>query len=102
MAARIHRTMTYHVWALGILILTIGMIPAYAAPVSDIDDDGIPNSEDQCPHIPEDYDGDVTDGCPSNFVPWYDADYDAIQDHLDLCPTVRENYNLFNDADGCP
>ena len=95
--------MKYYIWSILLLAATIGV--AQAALPNDLDEDGVPDGVDQCPNIPEDYDpqfGNVIDGCPADFVPWYDTDYDAIQDHLDFCPTVRENYNLYEDADGCP
>jgi len=93
-------------YILGFLLLltsTIGMLSSsvYAIEAIDSDGDGVPNDVDFCPHLLEDYKGNI-DGCPSSFVPWYDADYDGIQDHLDNCPTVKETYNKFQDEDGCP
>jgi len=89
---------------LGFLILivsSIGISQSNIYGVQDTDSDGVPNENDHCPNLQEDYQG-IIDGCPSNFVPWYDADYDGIPDSLDTCPTVRETYNKFQDEDGCP
>ena len=64
----------------------------------DDDDDSILNSKDQCPQVPEDYDGDQdTDGCPE-----WDKDGDGIPDEKDQCPNDREDKDGFEDADGCP
>jgi hypothetical protein len=79
--------------------------PAISYSATDLDNDGVPDDEDLCPKLKEDYNpeyGDVIDGCPADFVPWYDEDYDGIQDHLDACPDLRETYNKFEDEDGCP
>ncbi len=55
--------------------LSISISPILAA--SDIDSDGVPDTEDLCPHLQEDYFGDI-DGCPSKTVNWIDTDSDAI------------------------
>ena len=85
-----------------LLVATLTTIPlgsTYAQ--SDIDHDGIADSEDKCPNLQEDYLEEL-DGCPSNFVPWYDEDLDGIDDESDLCPNLQERYNKFQDEDGCP
>ncbi len=64
----------------------------------DSDGDGIPDSVDQCPDRPEDFDGfEDADGCPD-----IDNDRDGILDQFDKCPNVPETYNGFEDEDGCP
>jgi outer membrane protein OmpA-like peptidoglycan-associated protein len=65
---------------------------------ADSDNDGIPDSLDKCPMLPEDYDGfQDNDGCPD-----YDNDNDHIPDTLDRCPNAAEDYDGFQDNDGCP
>jgi OOP family OmpA-OmpF porin len=93
--------------------------------ISDIDGDGVPDSEDECPTIaglPEhkgcpDTDGDGIpdhlDECPTfaglpQFGGCPDTDGDGIPDHLDECPTVfglKENRGCpvgDKDGDGVP
>jgi outer membrane protein OmpA-like peptidoglycan-associated protein len=68
------------------------------APPPDRDNDGIPDTKDQCPDRPEDKDGfQDADGCPD-----IDNDLDGILDIADKCPDTPENYNGFEDEDGCP
>jgi outer membrane protein OmpA-like peptidoglycan-associated protein len=88
----------------------LGLIPGYGVPVAraflgfrwtptfhDRDHDGIPDSRDLCPDVPEDRDGDRDmDGCPE------DDDHDGIPNAYDLCPNAKETINGFQDADGCP
>ena len=88
-----------------LITTSIGFSSNFASANLDNDGDGVPNESDLCPNLLEDYDsqyGNVIDGCPADFVPWFDADLDAIPDHLDNCPTVKETYNKFQDDDGCP
>jgi len=64
----------------------------------DQDEDGIPNSKDQCPREAEDQDGyEDLDGCPDT-----DNDYDGLPDLYDQCPLKPEDINEFEDEDGCP
>ncbi len=64
----------------------------------DRDNDGIPDSKDLCPDLPEDFDGfQDADGCPD-----YDNDNDGIPDAKDKCPNDPEDKDGFEDADGCP
>ncbi|HMD69122.1 MAG TPA: hypothetical protein VKF42_09615, partial [Chitinivibrionales bacterium] len=64
----------------------------------DSDNDGIPDSIDKCPMVPEDWDGfEDQDGCPD-----YDNDKDGIADSVDECPDDPEDYDGFRDKDGCP
>ena len=68
------------------------------ARMPDRDQDGIPDSLDKCPNVPEDWDGfEDADGCPD-----YDNDKDGIPDSLDKCPNMPEDFNGFEDADGSP
>jgi outer membrane protein OmpA-like peptidoglycan-associated protein len=96
-------------------------------PEYDRDHDGIPDSVDKCPDIPEDKDGfqdedgcpdydndndgipDTLDQCPNllgtrenDGCPVFDQDKDGIPDSLDKCPRAPENYNGYMDEDGCP
>ena len=59
---------------------------------ADSDSDGIPNTEDGCDDLEEDFDGwQDADGCPD-----YDNDGDGINDGSDRCP------NTYGEAsDGC-
>ncbi len=64
----------------------------------DSDHDGIPDSQDQCPLLAEDFDGfQDLDGCPD-----LDNDQDGIMDIRDQCPNDPETFNGFYDLDGCP
>jgi len=70
----------------------------YAPDVRDSDGDGIQNSSDKCPLIPEDLDGhDDRDGCPDD-----DNDGDRRPDSEDKCPNEPEDLDGFDDDDGCP
>jgi OmpA-OmpF porin, OOP family len=70
----------------------------YAPDVRDSDGDGIPNSKDKCPLIPEDFDGfQDSDGCPDD-----DNDGDRRPDSEDKCPNEAEDIDGFEDDDGCP
>jgi outer membrane protein OmpA-like peptidoglycan-associated protein len=83
----------------GALNFNWGMhLPVQAPKEYDIDHDGIPDSVDKCPTIPEDKDSfQDEDGCPD-----YDNDNDGIPDSLDKCPNVPEDKDNFQDQDGCP
>ena len=64
----------------------------------DSDGDGIKNSDDICPDIPEDIDGfEDGDGCPDE-----DNDNDGILDTDDFCINEPEDFDGFEDIDGCP
>ncbi|MFM9875016.1 MAG: thrombospondin type 3 repeat-containing protein, partial [Nitrosarchaeum sp.] len=95
----------YQILAFLLLIISSGMFQGTVYGSQDNDNDGIPNSLDQCPNLKEDNDpqfGTNEDGCPSGFVPWRDSDFDGIPDYLDNCPAVKETYNKIQDDDGCP
>lgn len=65
--------------------------------VNDPDEDGVDNSKDKCPEIPEDLDGfEDEDGCPE-----FDNDKDGFFDSEDACPNDPEDYDGFRDDDGC-
>jgi uncharacterized repeat protein (TIGR01451 family) len=81
-------------------------------PVPDLDGDGIPDDNDNCPDIPNivqnDYDndglGDVCDNCPSDPNPkQLDRDGDGKGDECDLCPLLQildegsEEVQMFRD-----
>jgi outer membrane protein OmpA-like peptidoglycan-associated protein len=72
---------------------------APAAPaMSDRDHDGIPDSLDQCPDDPEDFDGvEDEDGCPDR-----DSDVEGIATIADRCPNDREHAGEGKISDGCP
>ncbi len=73
---------------------------AVAARADDGDDDadGVKNSADACPTVPEDADGfEDADGCPDT-----DNDQDGIADAEDACPKHGEDIDGFEDTDGCP
>jgi outer membrane protein OmpA-like peptidoglycan-associated protein len=65
----------------------------------DRDGDGIPDSMDQCPDIPEVYNGyEDLDGCPDD----PDTDKDGIPDSKDACMLEPEDKDGYLDEDGCP
>jgi hypothetical protein len=64
----------------------------------DRDGDGIRDSDDLCPDVPEDLDGyQDQDGCPD-----LDNDGDGIPDRVDLAPDLPEDFDGFEDTDGRP
>jgi OmpA-OmpF porin, OOP family len=64
----------------------------------DQDGDGIPDTADGCPTVPEDKDGhDDADGCPEE-EQVIDSDGDEVPDTADGCPEVPGPRQL----DGCP
>jgi outer membrane protein OmpA-like peptidoglycan-associated protein len=72
-------------------------LPPPPAP-GDMDGDGIVDSVDECPDVPEDLDSfKDADGCPE-----LDNDADGIVDGMDACPMAAEDFDGFMDADGCP
>jgi OmpA-OmpF porin, OOP family len=69
-----------------------------AAGEGDRDGDGIPDSVDLCPDVPETMNGiEDEDGCPES-----DQDGDGIVGAADKCPTDPEDFDGFEDEDGCP
>ncbi|MBL8719775.1 MAG: thrombospondin type 3 repeat-containing protein [Myxococcales bacterium] len=96
----------------------------------DRDGDGIPDAEDKCPDVPEDFDFfededgcpdpdndkdgvlDKDDACPNAPGPAAakgcpkkvasDRDHDGLPDDVDMCPDDPEDKDGFQDQDGCP
>lgn len=69
----------------------------YAPRTHDQDADGVPDSRDQCVHLPEDHDGfQDDDGCADD-----DNDGDLIVDEDDRCPNVPAEEGHDEDEDGC-
>jgi OmpA-OmpF porin, OOP family len=65
----------------------------------DTDGDGLPDSIDACPTVPEDHrPPDPNDGCPAPS----DRDKDGIPDDKDKCPDQPEDKDGIDDTDGCP
>jgi outer membrane protein OmpA-like peptidoglycan-associated protein len=65
----------------------------------DRDGDGIPDSFDKCPDVPENYNGfEDLDGCPDD----PDTDGDGIPDSRDACMLEPEDKDGYLDDDGCP
>jgi outer membrane protein OmpA-like peptidoglycan-associated protein len=78
-----------------------GFVGVRYAPTShDRDGDGVGDSHDACPDVPEDIDGhDDADGCPEEDP---DRDQDGVPDSEDVCPNEPETINGVDDEDGCP
>jgi len=69
----------------------------YSPRQHDQDADGVPDSDDQCVHLPEDRDGfEDEDGCADD-----DNDGDLIVDEDDRCPLAPAEPDRDNDEDGC-
>jgi outer membrane protein OmpA-like peptidoglycan-associated protein len=65
----------------------------------DRDGDGIPDAEDKCPDVRENYNGfEDEDGCPDD----PDTDGDRIGDSKDQCVLEPEDADGYLDDDGCP
>jgi outer membrane protein OmpA-like peptidoglycan-associated protein len=72
----------------------------YTPTAHDADHDGIPDGEDECPHLAEDHDRyQDLDGCPEEDP---DSDHDGVPDRDDECPDAKETINGVDDDDGCP
>ncbi|MEZ4286982.1 MAG: hypothetical protein R3A47_02305 [Polyangiales bacterium] len=70
---------------------------SWSAPTKDSDHDGIEDSVDQCPRLPEDFDGfQDEDGCMDP-----DNDNDLIPDEDDKCPNEEALEGRDADEDGC-
>ncbi len=79
----------------GLVLAALGCRPAET--VADVDNDGIPDTVDNCSGVPNadqldtdaDGVGDACDGCPDAANPdQSDGDGDGVQDVCDTCPTV--------------
>ncbi len=69
----------------------------WAPRTSDADGDGVPDDDDSCPHLPEDFDGfEDEDGCMDP-----DNDNDFIPDVDDRCPNDEALEGYDEDEDGC-
>ena len=86
----------------------------FAPVVIDDDNDGVPDSVDECPGLPGDKFG-PQPGCPTyddapgpaapnggELGPPADTDNDTIPDPDDKCPNEPEDFDGMEDADGCP
>lgn len=70
---------------------------SWSPQTDDLDADGIPDSQDQCPRLPEDMDGfEDEDGCMDP-----DNDNDFIPDVDDKCPNEEALEGRDADEDGC-
>lgn len=70
---------------------------AWSPQTDDMDGDGIPDSRDECPRLPEDLDGfEDEDGCMDP-----DNDNDFIPDVDDKCPNEEAIEGRDEDEDGC-
>jgi hypothetical protein len=70
---------------------------AWSPQTDDLDADGIPDSRDECPRLPEDHDGfEDEDGCMDP-----DNDNDFIPDVDDKCPNEEALEGRDEDEDGC-
>lgn len=72
------------------LLLMALTIPIYAQEGGDLDGDGVPDEQDECPETPGPAEN---GGCP-----WPDGDQDGVPDKDDLCP----NEPGLIDYHGCP
>jgi hypothetical protein len=71
---------------------------SWAPRLHDRDGDGIPDDVDQCPDLPEDFDGfQDADGCPDG-----DNDDDGVPDVDDACPNQAGPENPDPKKNGCP
>jgi hypothetical protein len=69
----------------------------YSPRKHDQDGDGVPDSQDQCVHLPEDLDGfEDEDGCADD-----DNDGDLIVDEDDECPLEAAEVGRDEDENGC-
>jgi len=70
---------------------------SWSPQTDDLDADGIPDSRDECPRLPEDFDGfEDADGCMDP-----DNDNDFIPDADDKCPNEEAIEGRDLDEDGC-
>lgn len=82
---------------IGVSIVRPTLDLSWAPRKHDQDSDGISDSADQCPPLPEDFDGfQDDDGCPDP-----DNDNDMIPDEDDSCPLDAAEEGRDDDEDGC-
>ena len=85
------------------LLLLFSALPNVMAQGIDRDQDQISDDVDDCPSLPEDYEGIMDDdGCPDLYLSTQDTDRDGVSDLYDQCPDAKETNNKFQDDDGCP
>lgn len=85
------------------LLLLFSALPNVIAQEIDRDKDGIADDVDDCPSLPEDFEGIMDeDGCPDLYLSTLDTDRDGVSDLYDSCPDAKETNNKFQDQDGCP
>ncbi len=99
--------------AIGLPKLRVVLGLTYAPVIIDDDEDGVPDSIDECPGLPGDKGG-PQPGCPGGgdepakkpdsgeLGPPADADSDNVADADDKCPNEPETFDGIDDADGCP
>ncbi|HSF28203.1 MAG TPA: Ig-like domain-containing protein [Nitrosopumilaceae archaeon] len=92
----------YYALTLAFLLL-FSALPSVMAQEIDRDRDGISDDVDDCPVLPEDFEGIMDeDGCPDLYLSTLDTDFDGVSDLYDACPDAKETNNKFEDEDGCP
>jgi OmpA-OmpF porin, OOP family len=83
--------------AIGAPDLRALLVLGYAPRARDQDGDGVRDSQDGCPHSPEDRDGfEDGDGCADD-----DNDQDMVLDDDDRCPLAPAEPGRDEDEDGC-
>ena len=99
-----HKILHYKFYALTLaFVLLFSALPSVMAQVIDRDKDQIPDDIDDCPSLPEDYEGIMDDdGCPDLYMASLDGDQDGVSDLYDQCHDALETHNKYLDEDGCP
>ncbi|HSD04621.1 MAG TPA: PKD domain-containing protein, partial [Nitrosopumilaceae archaeon] len=93
----------FYTLTLAFLLLFSALPNVMAQSAIDRDKDQIPDNVDDCPSLPEDYEGIMDeDGCPDLYMANLDTDKDGVSDLYDQCPDARETHNFHMDDDGCP
>lgn len=84
-------------------LLLFSALPSVMAQGIDRDNDQISDDIDDCPSLPEDYEGIMDDdGCPDLYMASLDGDQDGVSDLYDQCQDALETHNKYLDEDGCP
>ena len=84
-------------------LLLFSALPSVMAQGIDRDNDQVPDDVDDCPSLPEDYEGIMDDdGCPDLYMASLDGDQDGVSDLYDQCLDALETHNKYLDEDGCP
>jgi hypothetical protein len=93
----------FYTLTLAFLLLFSALPNVMAQSAIDRDKDQIPDNVDDCPSLPEDYEGIMDeDGCPDLYLATLDSDNDGVTNLYDQCPDGRETRNQHMDDDGCP